>query len=89
MTDVKEFYTLEEMKNLLGVSADEIVNAVTTQDIGIAYNTDYRWAVTDDNASYTLIFNKECVKCIEKVFRIDRGRNTEEYVCLISYWHGL
>jgi len=69
MVDIREYGDITEISNLVGVSAKEIVDALSMGDTGLIYNEHYRWAEDEPDDHYILIMHTEtCVNALKKYF---------------------
>ena len=69
MVDVREYGVVEEVAELVGVDAKEIVDALSMGQTGLVYNEHYRWAEDEPECHYILIMHTEtCVNALKKYF---------------------
>lgn len=69
MVDIREYGDIAEISRKVGVSAKEIVDALSMGDTGLVYNEHYRWAEDSPKYHYILIMHTEtCVNALKKYF---------------------
>lgn len=69
MIDVREYGCANEVVEKIGVSEQEVVDALSEGKTGLVYNQDYRWAEDERPCRYILLMHIEtCVYALEEYF---------------------
>ena len=79
MIDVREYGCVNEVAEKIGVSEQEVVDALSEGQTGLVYNQDYRWAEDERPCRYILLMHIEtCVNALEEYFNKQKQNDATE-----------
>lgn len=68
MIDVREYGYVDEVAEKVGMSKQEVVDALSEGKTGLVYNQDYRWAEDERPCRYILLMHIEtCVNALKNI----------------------
>lgn len=79
MIDVREYGCVNEVAEKVGVSEQEVVDALSEGKTGLVYNQDYRWAEDERLCRYILLMHVEtCVNALKEYFNKQKHNDATE-----------
>lgn len=79
MIDVREYGCVDEVAEKVGMSKQEVVDALSEGKTGLVYNQDYRWAEDERPCRYILLMHIEtCANVLKKYFSSKKQNDATE-----------
>lgn len=79
MIDVREYGCVDEVAEKVGMSKQEVVDALSEGKTGLVYNQDYRWAEDERPCRYILLMHIEtCANALKKYFSLKKHDDATE-----------